>query len=99
MAHRYVFTSACARDVEDLARRRQYPLLIAMLVADIPAILAEPQSAGEPKRGALRGCYGRALSRGAGAAYRLVYTIRDDLVAFISVGEHDAAYRDAERRI
>jgi mRNA-degrading endonuclease RelE of RelBE toxin-antitoxin system len=42
---------------------------------------------------------GSRLTRGTGAAYRLVYTIRDDVVVFIAVGEHDAAYRDAERRM
>lgn len=70
-----------------------------MLVADIPAILADLRGVGDPKVGALRGCYGFTLSRGAGAAYRLVYTIREDAVVFIAVGEHDAAYRDAGRRI
>lgn len=70
-----------------------------MLVAHLPVILANPQSAGEPKRGALRGCYGFTLTRGAGAAYRLVYTIREDVIVCLALGEHDAAYRDAERRI
>jgi len=99
MAYRYIFTPACIRDVEDLAQRRQHRLIVAMLVAHIPTILPDPQGAGEPKRGALRGCYSFTLMRGAGAAYRLVYTIRNDVVVFIAVGEHDAAYRDAERRV
>ena len=99
MAYRYVFTPACIRDVEDLTRKRQHTLLVAMLVAHIPAILADPQGTGEPKRGALRGCYGFTLTRSGGAAYRLIYTLRDDVVVFLAIGEHDAAYRDAERRV
>lgn len=98
MAYRYTLTRACARDVEDLARERQYPLIVQLLVAHIPAILADPQGMGEPKKGTLRGCYGFALARGAGAGYRLIYEIRDDVVLFLAVGAHDAAYRDAERR-
>jgi mRNA-degrading endonuclease RelE of RelBE toxin-antitoxin system len=98
MSYRYAFTSACKHDVEDLARKRQYALLIRLLVDDLPAILANPQGAGEPKSGRLRGFYGFTLSRGAGAAYRLVYTIRDEVVILYALGEHDAAYRDAERR-
>jgi len=99
MAYRYVFTSASIRDVEDLARKRHQAMIIAMLVAHIPAILADPHGTGEPKRGSLRGCYGFTLTRGAGAAYRLIYTIRDEVVVFLATGEHDAAYRAAERRI
>jgi mRNA-degrading endonuclease RelE of RelBE toxin-antitoxin system len=98
MAYRYIFTPACIRDVEDLAQRRQHRLIIAMLVNHIPTILADPHGAGEPKRGALRGYFGFTLSRGAGAAYRLVYTIEGEVVIFRALGEHDAAYRDAERR-
>lgn len=98
MAYRYAFSSACVRDVEDLARKRQYPMLIRLLVADLPVILADPHGAGEPKSGRLRGFYGFTLTRGAGAAYRLVYTLREDVVIFYAIGEHDAAYRDTERR-
>lgn len=98
MAHRYIFTSACARDVQDLARERQYPLIVQLLIAHLPVILADPLRAGEPKKGPLRGCYGFALARGAGAAYRLVYEIRDDVVVILAVGAHDDAYRDATRR-
>ena len=32
------------------------------------------------------------------AAYRLAYVARDDVVVFHVIGEHEAAYRDAERR-
>ena len=99
MSYRYIFTSACARDVEDLARKRQHALIIGLLVATIPAILLDPQGKGDPKSGPLRGFYGFNLTRGAGAAYRLVYTVREDVVIFYAVGEHDAAYRDAERRM
>ncbi len=98
MAYRYVFVAACARDVEDLARKRQHAMIVRLLVADLPKILLDPQGAGAPKSGPLRGCYGFTLTRGAGAAYRLVYTIREDVVVFIALGEHAAAYRDAERR-
>jgi mRNA-degrading endonuclease RelE of RelBE toxin-antitoxin system len=98
MAYRYIFTSACARDVDDLARKRQHALIVRLLVAHIPAILADPQGAGEPKSGPLRGFFGFALTRGTGAAYRLVYRLREDVVIFYALGEHDAAYRDAERR-
>jgi len=37
-------------------------------------------------------------SAGRGAAYRLVYEIHGDVVLLLALGEHDAAYRDAERR-
>ncbi len=74
-------------------------LLIRLLVAHIPAILADPRGAGEAKAGPLRSLYGFALARGTGAAYRLVYAIRDDVVIFYAVGEHDDAYRDAARRL
>jgi mRNA-degrading endonuclease RelE of RelBE toxin-antitoxin system len=98
MAYRYAFSSACARDVQDLAGARQYPLLVQLLIAHLPTILVDPRGRGEPKRGPLRGCYGFALARGTGAAYRLVYEIHGDVVLLLALGEHDAAYRDAERR-
>ena len=98
MAYRYIFSSACARDVQALAGARQYPLLVRLLIAHLPAILADPRDAGEPKRGLLRGCAGFALTRGTGAAYRLVYELHDDVVLLLALGAHDAAYRDAERR-
>jgi N-acetylglucosamine kinase-like BadF-type ATPase len=34
-----------------------------------------------------------------GADDRLIYTIKDDTVVFVAIGPHDAAYRDATRRI
>jgi mRNA-degrading endonuclease RelE of RelBE toxin-antitoxin system len=69
------------------------------IVADvIPRIVQDPRTVGERKSGPLKDCYGFTLS-GSGAAYRLIYTVRDEVVIFIAVGPHDAAYRDATKRI
>jgi len=48
-------------------------VIVRLLVADLPKILADPRSAdprsaGDPKSGPLRGCYGFTVSRGTGAA-------------------------------
>jgi mRNA-degrading endonuclease RelE of RelBE toxin-antitoxin system len=96
MAYRYAFTPACVRDLDDLTRR-DHRLLMRMVAEVIPAILADPQGAGEKKSGSLRECYGFRLTT-SGAALRLVYTLLDDVVIFIAVGPHDQAYRDAARR-
>lgn len=98
MAARYAFHPGAAQDVKQLLRAQRQKEILALIVEDIPAVLADPPRAGEPKTGALRGCYARRLSQ-SGAAYRLAYTVRDDAVLFLAVGAHDAAYRDAEGRV
>jgi addiction module RelE/StbE family toxin len=97
MAYRYVFDPACVRDLDKLTRR-QHDLLLRLVVEHIPLILQSPQGAGEKKSGNLKDCYGYNLST-SGAAYRLIYTLRDDVVVFLAVGPHDVAYRDAGRRV
>ncbi len=96
MAHRYEFSSACQRDLRQLTRRNQ-PLLLALVVDHIPAILRNPSGAGEKKRGDLAHIRAYAL-RMNNVAYRLGYTIEDDVVIFVAVGPHDAAYAAAARR-
>ena len=97
MAYRYAFAPACARDLGNLTRR-DHRLLMRVVVDVIPAILRNPQGAGEKKSGDLKECYGYSLTT-SGAAYRLVYTLEGEVVIFLSVGPHDAAYRDAARRL
>ncbi len=96
MAHRYEFSSACRRDLRQLTRRNQ-PLLLAIVVEHTPAILRDPQGAGEKKQGDLGHVRAYAL-RMDSVAYRLVYSIEDDVVIFVAVGPHDAAYAAAARR-
>jgi mRNA-degrading endonuclease RelE of RelBE toxin-antitoxin system len=97
MAYRYAFAPACARDLDALTRR-QHGLLLRLVVEHIPAILENPQGAGEKKSGPLKDCYGFVLTI-SGAALRLVYTLHNDVVIFLAVGPHDTAYRDATRRV
>lgn len=97
MAYRYVFTPQCKDDLDTLTKR-QHPLLMRIVTEVIPRILQNPQAIGERKSGPLKDCYGFTLSA-SGAAHRLIYTIKDDTVVFLAAGPHDAAYRDATRRI
>ena len=96
MAHRYEFGAAAARDLEAMVRHN-VPLLVAIVTEHIPTILADPYAAGEAKKGDLARlrAYGFTLRR---VAYRLVYQVQDDLVTFVAVGPHDAAYARASRR-
>lgn len=96
MAFRYEFLAAAARDLFQLTRH-DVPLLHAIATEPIPAILKDPYAAGRPKKGDL--AHVRAYDlRVKGVAYRLVYTVEDDVVVFISIGPHDTAYARARRR-
>lgn len=96
MAHRYEFLEAAAKDLFKLTRHNQ-PLLPAIATSHIPAILADPYRAGEPKKGDLAHVRAYDLTV-KGVAYRLVYTIEDDVVVFVAIGPHDQAYARAKRR-
>lgn len=96
MAFRFEFDEAAARDLRQLTKRNQ-PLLIALVTAHIPALLRDPHGAGEKKQGDL--AHVRAYnSKVNNVAYRLVYTIEGDVVVFVAIGTHDAAYARAARR-
>lgn len=96
MASRYEFLEATAKDLFKLTRHDQ-PLLHAIATEHIPAILRDPFAAGEAKKGDL--AHVRAYNlRVKGVAYRLVYTVRRDTVAFVAIGPHDEAYARARRR-
>ncbi len=96
MAHRYEFLEAAAKDLFKLTRHNQ-PLLHEIVATHIPAILQDPYKAGEPKKGDL--AHVRAYDlRVKGVAYRFVYEIEGDVVRFIALGPHDAAYERARRR-
>ncbi|MGI8550243.1 MAG: type II toxin-antitoxin system RelE family toxin [Dehalococcoidia bacterium] len=96
MAYRYEFIPSAAKDLLKLTRRNQ-PLLHALVTVHIPAILRDPYAAGEPKKGSLAGVRAFDLRQG-NVAYRLVYKVETDLVIFIAIGPHDAAYARASRR-
>lgn len=96
MAHRYEFLEAAAKDLFKLTQHNPR-LLHTIATLHIPAILRDPQGAGEPKKGDLshiRG-YGFIVK---GVAYRLIYEIQGDVVLFIALGTHDAAYDRAKHR-
>jgi mRNA-degrading endonuclease RelE of RelBE toxin-antitoxin system len=96
MAYRYEFLPAAARDLFKLTRHNQ-PLLIDIATIHIPAILKDPFSAGEGKKGDL--AHVRAYDlRVRGVAYRLIYSVDGDVVTFVAVGPHDPAYERARRR-
>ena len=97
MAFRYEVDPACGRDLRQLTKRNQ-PLLLDITVEHIPAILRDPHGAGEQKRGPLSRVRAYNVMRGR-VAYRLIYQIEDDVVVFIAVGPHDAAYASATRRV
>ncbi len=95
MAYRYDFTQACAKDLVKLSRNRD--LLVSIITEHVPAILASPYEAGEKKKGDLADVRARAI-RIKGVAYRLIYKIEDDVILFVALGPHDAAYARAGRR-
>lgn len=96
MAYRYEFLEAAARDLFKLTRHNQ-PLLHAIVTRHIPAILRDPHAAGEPKKGDLAHVRAYDLTV-KGVAYRLIYQVEGEAVAFIAIGPHDAAYQSARRR-
>lgn len=96
MAYRYEFISSAATDLFKLTRRN-HPLLVALVTTHIPAILQDPFGAGDPKKGDLAGLRAYGF-KDDNVAYRLVYTIEADVVIFVAVGPHDAAYERAGRR-
>ena len=96
MAYRYEFLEAAAKDLFKLTRHNQ-PLLHEIVATHIPAILQDPLKAGEPKKGDL--AHVRAYDlKARGVAYRIVYEIEGEVVRFIAIGPHDAAYERARRR-
>jgi len=96
MAYRYEFIEAAARDLFKLTRHNQ-PLLHEIATTHIPAILRDPYSAGEPKKGDLTHVRAYDL-KVKGVSYRLIYQIDGEVVRFIAVGPHDTAYQRARRR-
>ena len=96
MAYRYEFIEAAAKDLFKLTRHNQ-PLLHAIATEHIPAILRDPFAAGEPKKGDLEHVRAYDLTV-KGVAYRLIYQVEGDVVVFIAIGPHDAAYDRARRR-
>ena len=96
MAYRYEFLEAAARDLHKLTRHN-HPLLHAIVTTHIPAILRDPYRAGEPKRGDLAHVHAYDLDV-KGVAYRLICEVEEDVVRFVAIGPHDAAYAKARRR-
>ncbi len=96
MAYRYEFREAAAKDLFKLTRHNQ-PLLHAIVTVHIPAILRDPYAAGESKKGDLAHVRAYDLTMKS-VAYRLVYTIDGEIVVFVAIGPHDAAYARARRR-
>lgn len=96
MAFRYEVIAAAKRDLEQLTRHN--PRLAQLLLTDvIPALLRDPNVAGESKVGDLAGF--RAFPfRLRNVTYRLVYTVHADVVEIWAVGPHDVAYERARRR-
>ena len=96
MAFRYEFLPAAARDLFKLTRHNPI-LLVDIATVHIPAILRDPFGAGEAKQGDLAHVHAYNL-RARGVAYRLVYAVEGDIVTFVAIGPHDAAYAHARRR-
>jgi mRNA-degrading endonuclease RelE of RelBE toxin-antitoxin system len=96
MPYRYEFLEAASRDLYKLTRRNQ-PLLHAVAVVHIPTILRDPQAAGAKKQGDLSNVRAYNL-KFDNVADRLIYEIQGDIVLFIAIGPHDAAYERAGRR-
>ncbi len=96
MTYRYEFDAPAARDVERLCRHN-VPLLVAILVEHLPAILLDPLAAGEKKKGDLAHVRAYPFNH-RGTAYRLVYTLEGDVVTVVAIGTHDEAYARAARR-
>ena len=87
-----------SREGLDAIDAREPASLHAITTVHIPAILADPYTAEEKKKGDLAHVYGYDLTV-KGVAYRLLYQIvEDEIVAFIAVGSHDKAYASARRR-
>ncbi len=95
MAYRYDFTQACAKDLVKLSRNRD--LLVGIVTQHIPTILENPHEAGEKKKGDLADVRARDIKI-KGGAYRLIYKIEGDVILFVALGPHDAAYARAGRR-
>ncbi len=95
MGYRYEFAQACAKDLFKL--RKNYDLLHSMITEHIPAILKVPYEAGEKKKGDLADVRARDIKI-KGVAYRLIYKIEGDVILFVALGPHDAAYARASRR-
>lgn len=96
MAHRYEFLEAAAKDLFKLTRRN-LPLLQEIVAIHIPAILQDPYTAGDPKKGDLAQVRAYDL-KVKGVAYRLIYEIEGEVVRFVAIGPHDTAYERARRR-
>ena len=96
MAYRYEFLAAAARDLFKLTSHNPAPL-VDIATTHIPAILRDPTAAGAAKQGDIG--HVRAYNlRVHGVAYRMVYTVEHDVVTFVALGPHDAAYARARRR-
>jgi len=81
-------------------KRDNPDLLRTILDEAFPAIKANPYTAGNPKKGALKGVYAYDL-KSRNIVYRVCYLIepRVHTVYVISFGVHDLAYRRAEHRV
>lgn len=67
------------------------------MATHIPAILQDPYEAGDLRKGDL--AHVRAYDlKVKGIAYRLIYEIEGEMVRFIAIGPHDAAYERSRRR-
>ena len=96
MGYRYEFLEAAAKDLFKLTQHNER-FLHAIVTLHIPAILRDPYAAGDPKKGAL--AHVRAYDVTIkGVAYRILYEVTGDVVTFIAIGPHDAAYERAKRR-
>ena len=96
MAHRYEFIAAAARDLHKLTQRN-HPLLMALVLTHIPAIIDDPYKAGAPKKGDLAGLRAYDLQL-RNVAYRLIFAVEEDTVVFVAIGPHATAYERAGRR-
>jgi mRNA-degrading endonuclease RelE of RelBE toxin-antitoxin system len=96
MSYRYEFLEAAARDLLKLTRHNQ-KLLVEIATKHIPAVLRDPYAAGEAKEGNLARLRAYEFNF-KGVAYRLIYTIEDDVILIIAIGPHDVAYARARRR-
>ncbi len=95
MAYRYELIPSCAKDLFKL--RKNYDLLHSITAEHIPAILKDPYEAGEKKKGDLADVRARDI-KVKGVAYRLIYKIEGEVILFVALGPHDAAYARAGRR-
>jgi mRNA-degrading endonuclease RelE of RelBE toxin-antitoxin system len=98
LAYDLFFLTSSQGDLAKLIRHNP-ALAVALIVEHLPAIVRDPNSAGEKKKGDLSHvrAYGFSFR---GVVYRVVFAVDDSQhsVTIIAIGLHDDAYRRSRGR-